>query len=555
MAAIVTRAALRTLPTLGGAELSLFATSVPADLALLVFQATLTSMAIAVSQADDAELLSARAAEVAFSVHTAARAANTDVTIRSGAMRAAEASAYAVRAAATCASEDAALAVQVGINRTAAISIATVGNIPSRVASKRMWRAVSNDALVLMAHSVQDPVKTLLQSPLWPHSDAPEWAHKCWAALTDDQILLSAGFTPWFEWYERLLPLPGSTLTASFTPDLIRRIAQQPGEWWNRETKAVNRDIAAWLAEPEAITDMPPQMPAAFRFRTEGGQIKLAPLNTTATDSIPAQVFLDDLRERAAAVVERLESARNAVPFLASEVTRLHDFLPIVVSDLNPYLLRGRLVTIEAAVESLHSAGASRELSDDPTIQVTALAYAGRELLLCFPDLRSREREEIARSIPLGQEQSIAESLTADAKAAALVPEVVTEEAAAALDTISTMAREAVDGTVDAQRVRIVEQVAVVRNFRSEVVRFGWDLWDQVKPGALDGAGLVSKHAVIFGFAGLVSSITNPVVGLAALFAGYGQVNRALELLEEQFTKRAKELEESEKKTNRRYKI
>ncbi len=415
------------------------------------------------------------------------------------------------------------------------------------------WKAVESDACTLTIGEASDPVISLLRTPLWPQAKTPAWARKCWTALCGDSALRKAGFAPWFDWYEGLLPLSGTTPSDRFGPPLTRRIALQPQGWWDRGAKAVNADIAAWLAEQDAETAVPPQVPAAYRFTEQGGRIGLAPQDVTATNLAAAQAFLDELRERAVQAAERLENARNAVPFLEAEVSRLRDFLPAAAADLNPFLLRCRLVSIDAAVVTLQTAGASRELADDPTMQVTGLALIGRELMLSFPDQRNREREEIARAIPPGQERQIAKALAEVSKVAAQAPEVVTEQAAAALVTMSTMTCEAADGPADAQRERIVEQVVVNRNFLSEVVRFGWDIWDRVQRGALDGAEVVLKHAPIFGFAGLVSALTDPVFGVpafgfVALFAGYDQIERGLKLLERLIPEHAKELKKPAKK-------
>lgn len=538
---ISARATLRSLPALAvwGVERSGFYANT--ELPLAVFRETLIAVAAATEPTKDIKALALAAAITSTRAAKATITAGDEVPyITTGtAMATVYANASdAPKAAAT--------------NALATVSDASYA-VTNLDATQDCWLAISSDARALATSLSDTPVAALLREPLWPQNDGPHWARDGWAALRNSNALRDAGFAPWFDWYESLLPLPGASRTDRFGPALTRRIALQPSEWWDRGAEAVNADITAWLAEQDAEKAVPPQVPAAYRFNHEDERIGLTPLNATATDLTATQAFLNDLRERADQAAQRLENARNAAPFLADEVSRLRDFLPTSAVDLNPHLLRGRLITIDATVMTLQSAGPSRELADDPAIQVTALALAGRELLLCFPDLRTREREEIARAIPLGQERQVTEALAEASKAAARAPDVVTEQAAAALETMNAMAREAADGPPDAQRERIVEQMMVDRNFRSEVVRFGWDLWDRVQPGVLVGAKAVSKHAVIFGFAGLVSALTNPVYGvpafgLAALFAGYGQINHGLKLLEELYTKRAKELRESAKK-------
>ncbi len=551
--AIAARAALRVVPVLGTEGERRGRTDARVGVDLPVFRAVFLSSTMLGCKAKDRKALAIAAfaasraalaaANVAASSNVAA-ASNVDAAAAAAGVAAfnSAAAADAVRSAANTAAYGAYVAYDDAYPGAADAADAAAA-FAADAAVAEVWAALSRDARTLAAAASDAPVATLLRTPLWPGSDIPAWVQKGWALLRDAEALKAAGFDVWFDWYEGLLPLKGSTPTDHFGPDLTRRIALQPPEWWDRGAEAVNADIAAWLAERDAVRNLPPQQPADLQFRTAADwRIGVAPQDIRASDPAAAQAFLDELRERAADAARRLETARNAAPFLADEVARLCAFLPENAEDLNPYRLRNRLATIDAAVMTLQTAGPSRELADDPVIQVTALALVGRELGLCFPDLRTRERDEIARSIPVGQERPIVEALAETPAAAAAAPDMVDAQAVEGLEIITTMARESLDGPPDAQRERIVEQVVVDRNFKSEAAKLGWRLWDLLT-GPTAGAGV--RHALVFGYAALLTRLGSRELGAASVLSGHGQTDRALKLLEEQFRQHAKDLKDA----------
>lgn len=572
--ALAPRISLRVLPLLSGLTEGGVSPKQECELLLSVFRANFLSTVEASTPDGRTTLIeAARAAEkavgqelksmVRYTVGMSAAYAASRWTPEA-AYAAHTATRYAAMAAEKAASAASANslkdAIDAALKETQASSDA-IARISGESAKEIVWGSITDDINFLSDCNMKNTIYDLLASPLWIGGNIPSLINDHWSNLKEKQIFIHAGFQVWFDMYDEvLLPKKDCDLIFSINSSIAQRIASQTDEWWSRTPNEINDEITQWIyngpssgsppeppeppeppLNPDSGADVSSQVPAAFKFGIEDDRIGLIPSDGMVNNPSIAQEFLDDLRERAIQAGERLESAGNAVPFLAAEVARLRDFLPTAATDLNPFLLRCRLASIDGSVTTLQTAGPSRELADDPTMQVTALSIIGRELMLCFPDLRTRERDHIARAVQ-GQERQIAEALAPTPEAAAAARDVVTEDAAAGLAVMAEMVHEAAEGPAEALRERIVEQVMVDRNFRSEVVRFGSRLVDEVQSGMLDEAKAVSKQAVVFGFAGLVGVLANPVLGGVALFAGYGQINRGLKLVEEYFTKHAKDL-------------
>ncbi|HRJ62178.1 MAG TPA: hypothetical protein PKZ97_15895 [Azospirillaceae bacterium] len=106
-----------------------------------------------------------------------------------------------------------------------------------------IWTAVEADCQLLDAGKSADEVMRL---PIW-HGAPPDWARAAWRDVTESQELLDAGFTPWLRWYEAAAAFDAPSAQDYFGPELSRKIALQPNEWWERGAEAVNTDIAEWL--------------------------------------------------------------------------------------------------------------------------------------------------------------------------------------------------------------------------------------------------------------------------------------------------------------------
>ncbi len=101
----------------------------------------------------------------------------------------------------------------------------------------------------------------------------PIWARRPWDDLKKTEVLRSAGFAGWFNWYEaRLIGWRTGGFERSLQDEAARqldlRVATQPRAFWERDAAVVNAEISGWitearrarhtesgLAEPEPLSD------------------------------------------------------------------------------------------------------------------------------------------------------------------------------------------------------------------------------------------------------------------------------------------------------------
>jgi hypothetical protein len=131
-------------------------------------------------------------------------------------------------------------------------SSAAAAAYPAYIIEEAAWLDVSADAQWL-ADGHGDG-GDLLRQKLWLTTDGvPAWVTEYWRKLKAASRVIDAGFAPWLAWYEALVPLVRRKKpVAYFSPELARRIALQPNEWWDRGAKACNADIARWMEEEKS---------------------------------------------------------------------------------------------------------------------------------------------------------------------------------------------------------------------------------------------------------------------------------------------------------------
>ena len=115
----------------------------------------------------------------------------------------------------------------------------------------------------------------LLRRPLW--NEAPDWWQESNGAFRE--ILPASEWRVWFDWYDSIAAgQPAFGLPAKAADALEKRIAlgDHREGFWDREPKAINAEIAGWVAETRGISAIPKAQNSGLRFRYSGGQVQLA---------------------------------------------------------------------------------------------------------------------------------------------------------------------------------------------------------------------------------------------------------------------------------------
>lgn len=407
-----------------------------------------------------------------------------------------------------------------------------------------MWDAVSADARAL-ARGVT--AGELVATPLWPDAAQSRWNSKAWRVLSTDPGVLDAGFKPWLDWYAGLAPLDGSAQPHDiFGPALTRKIALQPDEWWNRDVRAVNDDIAGWLKNETDLSadiaavgaEIPRQAAGAYRFGWVDGALKPLPADP-AGDADDVAVLLAEARRKAEEFLER--SARtNIDPFIIRSVALTLEAMP-GDAPVNGLLLRSRTRAVEA--NAVTFAG-SPEAPEEIQARLIDLAGSLRDALTCYPKVREMEAESLALYLQSADAAGLVRHADAVLDAASKAPaEIIHPDSVAALAEMAKTPEEpgVLPQSPSALR-RLADRLVVTRNFLAAYVGGAVTAtldratagggkvkahWDEVRPKIVDAyvqetQSLSANRADCIAIVGLAVALGSAVHPLAAVgIAGY----------------------------------
>lgn len=229
-----TRCALRALPRLGVRK-----DSTTRGLAFVTCRATLISAATVTCPAAEIKELKKAANSAAISVHYAAAALSTALTVRSAAL--------SVALAANSAAESVALSVR-----------------PAAESANRSF-ALSIDRPTVHSAASTDTSAPLTWSPIWPDRQIPNAYAQTWTALKAQWKLDAADWSFWIEWYEAILN--GTPLPWQLTQRIALKLTED--EWEGGQAVVgprIDEIRDRWLAEQLPQAENLIEDPATGRF-------------------------------------------------------------------------------------------------------------------------------------------------------------------------------------------------------------------------------------------------------------------------------------------------
>ncbi|MFD1626531.1 hypothetical protein [Azospirillum griseum] len=543
---IAFRSALRVLPALGdltnppqvGPKLNR-----DKNLIIVAFRSNLLSSALHTHQAD--RIISAAADDAADATY---RAVNSAVGNVAGAMQAA---AGAVTAAG-CAAAASAAAHDDDVEVARNCATQTVGSATYAAADaayednddykdddgvRRLWLSISLDALWLELHKeFPSPKRSALlaRQPLW-HGNAPKRLQAKWHHLANSELATRHRFECWIRWYEALSPFDATTTPRdAFGEALTRRIATQSNVWWKRPAEEINTDIARWLAEEQTVPSPPPtddlsiqltealdalpgQQPAPYQFDWRDGRMVVLPPDALPEDGGLAQDFLDETREKAGGLFERLERT-NTDPDIRRKIGKLLDVLTERVTDLRPALVKSRSLSITALADAHNTPQDERELSAGVLADLIDLDLTAKELCASLPDLARQDIERLVDAMASVEDAETARSGLDAIRRGAEEAELLGPDARAALAGLSEDAAEPAVPALKKRRVALL--MATVRNLLLKALRVpgmavkatAGALWRFMKDSGKEFRGLLVKGTA---YSLLVAAGTAPLYFVA----------------------------------------
>jgi hypothetical protein len=400
-----------------------------------------------------------------------------------------------------------------------------------------IWQSISKDANWLEASKLgtsSEQAITLLQQSLW-HGNAPARLHDAWHHFAHSPFAAEYGFQPWIQWYEGLAALDGTTPPRFlFSKALTLRIATQPNKWWKRPALEINTDIARWLAEEQTVTSapstddlptqltealdqLPSQQPAPYQFDWRDGRMEVLPPEALPEDGGIAQDYLDETREKADSLFERLERT-NTDPDIRRKIGKLLDVLTERVADLRPALVKSRSLSITALADAHNTPQDERELSAGVLADLIDLDLTAKELCASLPDLARQDIERLVDAMASVEDAETARSGLDAIRLSAEEAELLGPAAQAALAGLSEDAAEPAAPALKKRRVALF--MATVRNLLLKALRVpgmvvkaaAGALWRFMKDSGKEFRGLLVKGTA---YSLLVAAGTAPIYFVA----------------------------------------
>ncbi len=206
-------------------------------------------------------------------------------------------------------------------------------------ASAAIWEQLRLDVDWLLLKGAT----ALLRRPLW--NEAPGW----WQASLGEfrKILPASEWQVWFDWYDSIAAgRPAFGLPAKAADALEKRIAlgDHREGFWDRKPKAINAEIAGWVAEVRAIQPPKrtsrslPSQKAIKRANPQASNFVQGPTGQIALEPDPPHPAADRARQNLREVFEDSQEVVGALHALGPN--RLGHIHPIV-EDLHGYLQQG----------------------------------------------------------------------------------------------------------------------------------------------------------------------------------------------------------------------
>lgn len=484
----------------------------------------------------------------AYDMKSAARSA------ASFAARSAADSAYSVAGPASFAARsaaDSAYSVAGSAAPTAAHSAAVSALSAAESASSVVWQMLCLDLALLADNFAGQPMSLALQ-PLW-YGTVPDWTKHRWQAFTSNMRASNKGYTPWIGWYNALLTA-GSTASADFFgEELTIRIATQSDIWWSRPSSEVNADIARWLAErdrgddvpselDQAVAALPPQGAAPFLFEQREDQIYALPATGTGDPTGVLQDYLDDARDKAKQVLQRLRRS-NVDAYVPATVESLLSRLPINIGDVRPALVDSRRLSIVAIARAYSAPGAEDQLFPDAIAQFLDLSLTLDRFCSRLPELRAMEADELARAVDPGNAQELLDAAN-DAIGSIENSHLLHSSASEALSVLQADAVE--QAPPEAKTRRVIYLLETLRNLLLELFRLSRrpvaavlkemrgvmkDGYGEFRPKLVKGVERGLSMTFYGGLAYVVETVASPLGKLASL-AGFKNIDQVVQLFQ-----------------------
>jgi PTS system mannose-specific IIA component len=329
----------------------------------------------------------------------------------------------------------------------------------------------------------------------------------------------------------------------------VAALAQEAGQ---KYVMIASKFLAGTASSNQKAPAAVPQRPAAFRFHQRQGLIDVAPEEPDLINADIARDLYEQLKEKALSLKSRLRQT-NSDARSRNSVDRLLDALGNRLESVRAGILLSRSRSIEADRNAFSSDEARRELFPDAIAMMDDVLLSLQDLMAAYPLIRRIEAERLALAIQ--RDAQLIEAIQAETriiKSEAESSDAVTARAAKALKETDPDIAEARD--LEARASLVADQLLVVRNFASELLSavrehgaslgtavtpglrsigselrdVGAKSWKETKTNLPPGVGITARLIPLALLVALLSQISQPLAGLAALVGSFGPLVKAI---------------------------
>ena len=265
------------------------------------------------------------------------------------------------------------------------------------------------------------------------------------------------------------------------------------------------------------------QVPAAFRFGIHDRKLEVLSEPPETIDAPVAKDLYDELGYKLRDFISSLKGSnidrrvRNSAEMMLTGLGS--EFL-----DVRPGVVLSRMRSMEATRDASSTDEGRESLFPGAVAAIDDICLSGRDLLAIFPIVREIERQRLALGLERSQDIiSDVERSAKEVNAIANASDIVAESAVSALAENDLNIEQAY--TINQKTDLLADKLLVIRNLISEAVRsiidsgvtFVDGVWKVVKPDFQEGARNAARVLPPLAVIGLVTSLAEPIPGIAAL--------------------------------------
>lgn len=415
----------------------------------------------------------------------------------------------------------------------------------TQAAYDSMWNSLSSDVIQVESLGRQGGLKkarAVFDLPLW-HGAQPDAIAVLWENLKNRLLNLDSSWIVWTSWYEDRCR--GAVAASNFGRHYDKLLDREKfihilPEDWMAGWRVVNQKILnleALLSDDESEVGQFQQGPAPHYFEYREGTLRLAAVRPELT---VGETMRDDTWASVVSAVANFHERRKGSNAHVSEdlleiLSSLTANLGVSANTVRPGTIQSDWRRLKRETERVFGERGTGSSRVDGALQ--QILDALDDFRGCFKDCRAIESEGIRLGITARNVDSVLKRQAQLAWSVESLPDQVVDVSAKAAQ--SDALRQAQAEPDPFTRAELAADQALTQRNMASVVRnelkdLGRKTWEKSKDSISDGVAGAAGSATKWGLRLLAFKILGPIVGLAGIVEGFGDLAKKFEKLDDQ---------------------